>query len=76
VQALRYKIVEAEAYVIGAANQFSMLDGIGHCSLERFYQFRQEEGKAVAGKLGIAVGAVGNSGGPVVLNIKTKEGAR
>jgi len=41
------------------------------CFLERFYQFRHQEGKAVAGKLGIAVGVGGSSGDPVVLNIKT-----
>ena len=71
MQALREKIVEADAYVIGAANYFSTLNGLGHCFLERFYQFRRQEGKAVAGKLGIAVGVGGSSGDPVVANIKT-----
>ena len=71
---LRQKIVEADAYVIGSANYFSMLNGLTHCFLERFYQFRHNEGKAVAGKPGIAVG-VGGSGGSAgdfpVKNIKT-----
>jgi multimeric flavodoxin WrbA len=68
---LRDKIVEADAYVIGAANYFSMLNGLSHCFLERFYQFRHREGKAVAGKLGIAVGIGGSSGDRVVENIQT-----
>ncbi len=56
---LRQRIVEADAYVIGAANYFSVLNGLSHCFLERFYQFRHQEGKAVAGKLGVAVGVGG-----------------
>ena len=68
---LRQKVVDADAYVIGAANYFSLLNGLGHCFLERFYQFRHREGKSVAGKLGVAVGVGGSSGDPVVENIKT-----
>ncbi|HTY61793.1 MAG TPA: flavodoxin family protein [Acidobacteriota bacterium] len=68
---LRQKIVEANAYVIGGANYFSLLNGLTHCFLERFYQFRHQEGKAVAGKLGVAVGVGGSSGDLVVENIKT-----
>ncbi len=71
MQGLRKKIVEADAYVIGAANYFSMLNGLTHCFMERFYQFRHQEGKAVAGKLGVAVGVGGSNGDPVVENIKT-----
>lgn len=56
---LRQKIVDADAYVIGAPNYFSVLNGISHCFLERFYQFRHQEGKTVAGKLGVAVGVGG-----------------
>ncbi len=59
LQGLREKIVEADAYVIGAANYFSVLNGLAHCFLERWYQFRHREGKAVAGKLGVAVGVGG-----------------
>jgi multimeric flavodoxin WrbA len=68
---LRSKIVEADAYVIGGANYYSMLNGLTHTFLERFYQFRHQEGKSVAGKLGVAVGVGGSSGDPVVANIKT-----
>ena len=68
---LRQKIVEANAYVIGGANYFSLLNGLTHCFLERFYQFRHQEGKAVAGKLGVAVGVGGSTGDLVVENIKT-----
>jgi multimeric flavodoxin WrbA len=71
MQELRQKIVEADAYVIGGANYFSMINGLTHCFLERFYQFRHREGKAVAGKLGVAVGIGGSSGDQVVENIKT-----
>jgi len=71
MELLRDKIVEADAYVIGAANYFSMLNGLSHCFLERFYQFRHQEGKAVAGKLGLAVGIGGSSGDRVVENIKS-----
>ena len=71
MEKLRSKIVEADAYVFGAANYYSMLNGLSHCFLERFYQFRHREGKAVAGKLGVAVGVGGSSGDRVVENIKT-----
>jgi multimeric flavodoxin WrbA len=71
MQKLRSKILEADAYVIGAANYFSMINGLSHCFLERFYQFRHREGKAVAGKLGVAIGVGGSSGDPVIANIKT-----
>lgn len=71
MQGLRQKIVEADAYVIGAANYYSMLNGLSHCFLERFYQFRHQEGKALAGKLGVAVGVGGSSGDKTVENIKT-----
>lgn len=70
LKALREKIVAADAYVIGAANYFSVLNGLAHCFLERWYQFRHREGKAVAGKLGVAVGVGGGSPDPVVENIK------
>jgi multimeric flavodoxin WrbA len=69
--ALRSQIVEADAYVIGGANYFSTLNGLTHVFLERFYQFRHQEGKAVAGKLGVAVGVGGSNGDRVVDSIKT-----
>jgi multimeric flavodoxin WrbA len=70
MKALRDKIVSADAYVIGAANYFKMLNGLAHCFMERWYQFRHQEGKAVAGKLGIAVGVGGGDPLPVAENIK------
>ena len=71
MQKLRDKIVRADAYVIGAANYYSTLNGLAHCFLERFYQFRHQEGKALAGKIGAAVGVGGSSGNPVTASIKT-----
>jgi len=70
MQSIRKKIVDADAYVIGAPNYFSMLNGLAHCFLERFYQFRHREGKDVAGKLAIAVGTGGSDGKPVINNLK------
>jgi multimeric flavodoxin WrbA len=67
---LRENIVEADGYVIGGANYFGVLNGLAHCFLERWYQFRHQEGKAVAGKLGVAVGVGGGAPDPVVENIK------
>jgi multimeric flavodoxin WrbA len=68
---LRPKIVEADAYVVGGANYFNILNGLTHCFMERWYQFRHQEGKAVAGKLGVAVGVGGSSGERVIDNIRT-----
>ena len=67
---LRDEIVSADAYVIGAANYFSMLNGLGHCFLERWYQFRHREYGGVAGKLGVAVGVGGGDGDAPVQNIR------
>jgi len=68
---LRSKIVEADAYVIGAPNFYRLLNGLTHCFLERWYQFRHREGKAVAGKLGVAVGTGGGETQPPADNIRT-----
>ena len=67
---LRDKIVSADAYVIGAANYFSLLNGLSHCFLERWYQFRHREGKVLAGKLGVAVGVGGGMPEAPAENIK------
>jgi multimeric flavodoxin WrbA len=69
--ALRDKIVEADAYVIGGANYFMHLNALTHCFLERWYQFRHQEGKALAGKLGVAVGVGGGDPAPVAQGIRT-----
>ena len=67
---LRDAIVDADAYVIGAANYFSVLNGLSHCFLERWYQFRHREGKAVVGKLGVAVGVGGGDPKTPAENVK------
>ena len=67
---LRESIVSADAYVIGAANFYGVLNGLTHCFLERWYQFRHREGKLVAGKLGVAVGVGGGMPAPAAESIK------
>lgn len=59
---LRNKVVEADAYVIGAPNYYSTLNAITHAFLERWFQFRHQEGDTLWGKLGVAVGVGGTSG--------------
>jgi multimeric flavodoxin WrbA len=59
---LREKIVAADAYVVGSPNYYSSLNGLTHAFLERWYQFRHQEGDTLWGKLGVAVGAGGTSG--------------
>jgi multimeric flavodoxin WrbA len=70
MEELRDKIVEADAYVIGGANYFQSLNGLGRCFLERWYQFRHRDAKIVAGKLGVAVGVGGGDGDAVVRDIQ------
>lgn len=59
---LRQKIVEADAYVIGAPNYYSTLNAITHAFIERWFQFRHQEGDTLWGKLGVAVGVGGMDG--------------
>ena len=59
---LRDKIVEADAYVIGAPNYYSTLNANTHALLERFFQFRHQEGNLLWGKLAVAVGVGGTVG--------------
>ncbi|MDM8522402.1 flavodoxin family protein [Desulfococcaceae bacterium HSG8] len=59
---LREKIAEADAYVIGAPNYYSTLNGITHAFLERWFQFRHQERDTLWGKLGVAVGVGGKTG--------------
>jgi multimeric flavodoxin WrbA len=59
---LREKIIEADAYVIGAPNYFSGLNGLTHALLERWFQFRHQDGDLLWGKLGVAVGVGGAEG--------------
>jgi multimeric flavodoxin WrbA len=64
LQPLRDKIVEADAYVMGAANYYTTLNAVAHAFLERWYQFRHQEGNILWGKIGVAVGVGGTSGQP------------
>lgn len=59
---LRDRIVEADAYVIGAANYYSTLNALCHAFLERWFQFRHQEGDTLWGKLGVSVGVGGMDG--------------
>ncbi|WDP91691.1 MAG: flavodoxin family protein [Desulfobacter sp.] len=59
---LREKIVEADAFVIGAPNYYSTLNALTHAFLERWFQFRHQTGRTLWGKLAVAVG-VGGTGG-------------
>jgi len=56
---LRDKLLEADGFVFGAANFFMMLNGLTHCFLERFYQFRHRDGMLLAGKPAVIVGVGG-----------------
>jgi len=59
---LRPQIAQADAYVIGAPNYYSAMNALTHAFLERWYQFRHQEGDTLWGKLGVAVGVGGSSG--------------
>ena len=59
---MRAKIVEADAYVIGAPNYYSTLNAVTHAFVERWFQFRHQEGNLLWGKLAVAVGVGGTSG--------------
>lgn len=59
---LREKIVEADAYVVGAPNYYSTLNALTHAFIERWFQFRHQEGDLLWGKLGVAVGVGGMNG--------------
>jgi multimeric flavodoxin WrbA len=62
LQPLRDKIIEADAYVIGAPNYYSGMNATTHAFLERWFQFRHQEGDILWGKLGVAVGVGGTAG--------------
>lgn len=59
---LRDKIVEADAFVIGAPNYYSTLNATTHALLERWFQFRHQTGRTLWGKLAVAVGVGGTDG--------------
>jgi multimeric flavodoxin WrbA len=62
LEPIREKIVTADAFVIGAPNYYSTLNAITHAFLERWFQFRHQEGNLLWGKLGVAVGVGGSAG--------------
>ncbi len=59
---LRDKIVEADAFVIGAPNYYSTVNVLTHAFLERWFQFRHQTGRTLWGKLAVAVGVGGTDG--------------
>lgn len=59
---LRDKIVEADAYVIGAPNYYSGINATTEALLERWFQFRHRTGDLLWGKLAVAVGVGGVNG--------------
>ena len=71
MQPLRAKLLEADAIVFGGANFFQTLNGLAHCFLERWYQFRHREAMLLSGKLGVAVAVAGRDAEPVLNQIKT-----
>ena len=71
MSALRDKIVSADAYVIGAPNYYSTLNAITHAFLERWFQFRHQEGDTLWGKVGVAVGVGGMDGRVPANDIET-----
>ena len=64
MQELREKIVEADAFVIGAPNYYSGVNAATRAFLERWFQFRHREGNTLWGKRAVAVGIGGSSGVP------------
>lgn len=58
----RDKIVAADAYVIGSPNYYSTINANTHALLERWFQFRHQEGNTLWGKLAVAVGVGGTAG--------------
>jgi len=59
---LRDKIVDADAYVIGAPNFYSTLNALTHAFIERWYQFRHQAGDLLWGKLAVTIGVGGSIG--------------
>lgn len=68
---LRDKILAADAYVVGAPNYYSAINGTTQSFLERWFQFRHRTGNALWGKLAVAVGVGGGDGQTVADRIET-----
>ncbi|GAB6062480.1 flavodoxin family protein [Deferrisoma palaeochoriense] len=67
---LREKVLAADALVIGAPNYFGLLNGLTHCFLERFYQFRHRDRALLAGKLGAVASVGGRMPDPPAENVR------
>jgi len=67
--AIRPKLLDANALVIGAPNYHNMVNGLTHCFLERFFQFRHRGKNLLAGKLGVAIGVGGRQADQVIEKI-------
>ncbi|MFI4911788.1 MAG: flavodoxin family protein [Sedimentisphaeraceae bacterium JB056] len=67
---IREKIVAADAYVIGGANYYGMVNSLTHAFLERFYQFFHLDCRDIAGKKAIVVGVAAGDGQPAIDNIR------
>lgn len=59
---MREKFIEADAFVIGAPNYYTTINGLTQCLLERWFQFRHRTGDALWGKLAVGVGVGGSAG--------------
>ncbi len=61
-EALRDKIVRADAYVIGQPVYYSGIYALIHAILEQWFQFRYRECDFLWGKIGVVVGVDGMLG--------------
>jgi multimeric flavodoxin WrbA len=61
---LRQKIINADAYVIGAPNYYTTINSTTASMLERWYQFRHRTADMLWGKLAVTVGVGGSLGNP------------
>jgi multimeric flavodoxin WrbA len=68
---LRDKILASDAYVIGAPNYYSAVNGTTQSFLERWFQFRHRTGDFLWGKLAVAIGVSGGGGDTVADQIET-----
>ena len=58
LEPLREKLVEADAFVIGAPNYFNGMSALTHAFLERWYQFRHQAGSTMWVVVKIAISKI------------------